>query len=89
MGHTYIECDCESSDHILRISSLKDDYYWLYVDVHLRKRPWWERIWIAIRYIFGYQSKYGAFDEFLWTKEQTQRFINTCQSWLDQSKVSE
>ena len=24
--------------------------------------PFWKRVWLAVRYIFGYRSKYGEFD---------------------------
>lgn len=25
-------------------------------------RPWYERTWIAVKYVFGAQSRFGAFD---------------------------
>jgi hypothetical protein len=41
----------------------------VFVHVHLNKRPFWSRIKYAIKYIFGHQSKYGAFDEFIFDKD--------------------
>lgn len=37
----------------------------VYVDVHLVKRSFWARVKYAVKYIFGYKSKYGAWDEIL------------------------
>jgi hypothetical protein len=37
----------------------------VYIHTHLNKRPFWERLKYGIKYIFGYQCMYGAFDEFI------------------------
>ena len=38
----------------------------LILSIHLNPhRPWYNRIWRAITYIFGVRSKYGDFDEVL------------------------
>ena len=34
-----------------------------------------ERIWIAIKYVFGYKSKYGHFDCFSMAPEDATRFV--------------
>jgi len=62
----FVVCECHSDEHLLRLISFHDDDLDLgYIHVHLAPRPFWERLRIAVRYIFGYQSKYGAFDEFI------------------------
>lgn len=40
----------------------------VYVHIHLNKLPFFKRVWIAIRYTFGYQCRYGAFDEMILDK---------------------
>ena len=38
-----------------------------------------KRVWSAIKYIFGYRSKYGHFDEFIFNKEDSdklQKIVN-------------
>ena len=37
----------------------------VYVHTHLNKLPFWSRVKYGIKYIFGYKSRYGAFDEFI------------------------
>ena len=48
-------------DHTLRF--YKDEYGQVYVECHLRKDSWYKRILYAILYVFGKQSRYGAFEE--------------------------
>lgn len=59
-------CDCHSTEHQMIVMYDSDESYPIvYVHTHLSKRPFWERIKYAVKYIFGYQSRYGAFDEFI------------------------
>lgn len=62
--HHYIECACDSAEHVVRLSANPtDEYLPLWFEFHLvHHRRWWTRVWVAVKYIFGYQSKYGAFD---------------------------
>lgn len=66
----YLECACYSPEHRLVFKYIKDetyeDYPELYTEVHLHQpNNIFKRIWIAIKYIFGYKSKYGCFDCFI------------------------
>jgi hypothetical protein len=56
-----------------------------YIHAHLVKRPLWERIKYGIKYIFGYQSKYGAFDEFIINPDDAER-IRKIADYLDGNK---
>lgn len=59
-------CECASSEHQMIMRYFEDDLEsTVYVDVHLVKKSFWERVKYAIKYIFGYKSKYGAWDEIL------------------------
>jgi hypothetical protein len=44
-----------------------------YVHIHLTKKPFWERVKYGFKYIFGYQSRYGAFDEFIFNPEDADK----------------
>ena len=46
------------------------------MDIHLAKRSFLERLIYGIKYIFGYQCKYGAFDEFIFKKEHSKQLID-------------
>jgi hypothetical protein len=74
-------CECNSTDHqmILLYSDDETDgikYPMCYVHVHLNKKPFWDRLKYGIKYIFGYQSRYGAFDEFIFNPEDADKLQN-------------
>ena len=69
MKKTYLECDCWSLDHVMRLSYFEDEPDTLYVETHLRSYGFFRRVWHAIKYVFGYRSRYGDFDEYLWNVE--------------------
>jgi len=58
-------CECHSTNHQL-VFMYDDDDNRTYVHVYLTtwKNPF-RRIWVALKYIFGYKSRYGAWDEFI------------------------
>lgn len=39
----------------------------------LLQQNFWQRLKYAIKYVFGYKSKYGAFDEFIFRKEDADK----------------
>lgn len=58
----YVECTCKHATHTLRFTLDPDDGE-LYVEVQLRQyRRWHERLWMAVMYVFGHQSRYGYYD---------------------------
>jgi hypothetical protein len=67
MTETVLICSCNSTEHQIVIYLEKDDLYGpeAYVHIHLVKRSFWYRLKYAIKYVFGYKSKYGAWDEFI------------------------
>jgi len=71
-------CSCHSTDHQMVVLYGEDDingiiYPTVYIHTHLSKRPFWERVKYGIKYIFGYQSRYGAFDEFIFNSEDSEK----------------
>lgn len=62
MQKLYLNCQCDCSEHVLRFN-LDDQDGDLVLETYLNHyHPWYQRIWIAIKYVFGHQSAYGAFD---------------------------
>lgn len=57
-------CECHSLEHQFAIWYDEEDNI-LYIEPHLRRKSWRDRILYAISYIFGRQSNYGAFDEIM------------------------
>ena len=68
-------CDCHSTDHqMIVLKEMDEDNPIMYMHVHLVKRPFWQRLKYGLKYIFGYQCRYGAFDEFIFNPEDRKRF---------------
>jgi hypothetical protein len=43
--------------------------------MHLAPRPFWYRVKYAVKYIFGYRSRYGAWDEFYIDPSHTEQLL--------------
>jgi hypothetical protein len=58
----YLDCQCDCNEHVLRfVMDPGDGELWL--ETYLSQyHTWYERVWIALKYVFGHQSSYGAFD---------------------------
>lgn len=75
-----IICECNSTDHqyIFLYSEDKDINgnidKTVYIHTHLNKYSFWERLWVGIKYIFGHQCRYGAFDEFIIKPKDADKF---------------
>lgn len=60
-------------EHQIVISYQEDDYQEVYCNIHLVKRNFFRRLWISIRYIFGYRSRYGNWDEFIFNPDDADK----------------
>lgn len=79
----YFECDCGDMDHILRVSYYKEDTEEMYVEIHLRQKTFLQRVWHGVKYIFGFRSRYGDFDEFLWAPETARKYRAFIDKYLE------
>ena len=62
METSYYECQCADPEHTLRFIYDPDENE-LYTEVHLSQwHNMFKRMWMAIKYIFGYKCRYGCFD---------------------------
>lgn len=69
-------CDCYSSEHQMIFNPSPDETEnVIYVHVHLNKRPFWSRLKYGLKYIFGYKSKYGAFDEMILSSKHSKQLL--------------
>ena len=68
MEANYFKCACHSDEHTLTIYHDTEDNE-LYVHVFLNDYDrWYIRVWKAVKYVFGYKSKYGHWDEIVLNK---------------------
>ena len=74
-------CACHNSEHQILIHKDIIDGE-VYMDIHLAKRSFLERLIYGMKYIFGYQCKYGAFDEFVFTIK-SQRKTTHFRRWMN------
>jgi len=69
MKSQFFECACFSSEHTLKFIYDEKDKE-LYTSIYLcQYRNIIRRIWVAVKYVFNYKSKFGDFDCFLFKKE--------------------
>lgn len=65
MNRELFICQCNNVEHQLIFSYFPEDGD-VYVSVHLTSEySIWERIKMAIKYIFGYKCRYGHFSGFI------------------------
>lgn len=93
MVHEYFECLCESNEHLVRVNYFVDEFYDLeedgiYVDLHLNSyEPWYKRIWLALKYIFGFHCKYGHWDNWILKRHDAEKFRNLLDRYINSGKV--
>lgn len=69
-------CECRSFNHQAIFYRDKEENR-LYVSIHLvTHKNILKRIWYSIKYIFGYTSVYGCWDEFIFDPKDEQRLLN-------------
>lgn len=79
-------CECHSTEHQMVIHYSDDNGIPMcYLHVHLNKRPLLQRIVYGIKYIFGHQSRFGAFDEFIINPEDSTK-IKEISDYLKKQK---
>ena len=68
-------CACHKVEHqmIMRWWEDDDNEKLVYSEIHLNKLPFFERLIHGIKYIFGYTSAVGDFEEFIFKEEDAYR----------------
>ena len=85
-------CDCSDPSHQLHISH----YHWgedcdpeFGIVIHLNRFKILKRIKYAFKYIFGWQSKHGAFHEMMLNKEDVERLRDSCNEFIEKAEKPE
>lgn len=82
----YFTCECHSPEHTLSFT-LDRESNEIYTSVFLLEPPSiWRRIWIGIKYIFGYKCKYGHWDCFSLKQKDVYRLINLLMNLSERSE---
>jgi hypothetical protein len=84
MNREIIICDCNSLDHQIVIWWDEEDKL-IYAYIHLVSRKnFFQRLGHAIKYVFGYKSRFGAWDEFIFSEEAEE----SLQKYLENARNS-
>lgn len=72
-GSHYFECQCGGAEHTLRFVLNKEDDE-LYTSIFLNDwQRWYKRLWVAVKYVFGYKCKYGHWDCWILRRDDAER----------------
>lgn len=74
MEEKLIRCACRNVEHQMVIDYDEEDNL-AYVEYHLVKLPFFKRLKNGVKYIFGYESRYGDFDEMILDDTYADYFI--------------
>lgn len=67
----YIECAGGCPEHLLQFERY-DEFVYVYT-LLTNQDNFFKRVWIAIKYIFGYKCRYGHFDEILLSRDSVDK----------------
>lgn len=72
-------CECHSLEHQVKFFYDEEDRS-LFVYIHLTRYGFWKRLITGIRYAFGYSSRFGEWDQFIFKEEdeaKLREFLNS------------
>ena len=73
----FVLCDCGNAEHqAILTARVEDDPAWSDVSLECHLTTWknpLRRIWVAIKYVFGYRSRYGEWDDLLLSPGEARR----------------
>jgi len=72
-------CKCSSTEHQV-VYWVDEEDSQVYMSVFLSPLPLIERIWVAIKYIFGYKCRYGHWEEFVLGEEHREDLVKIAES---------
>ena len=83
----YLECLCGTPEHLLQAVLDKDDESWnddinyggicFYIQL-IQYRTFWKRFWTGLKYMFGFQERYGYWDCADLTPEGVEKLRDMC-----------
>ena len=82
-------CACHSSEHQI-LTEYDEKYNQIYVQIHLSThKNFFKRIWVAIKYVFGYKSRYGEWDNIIIDKDNYHILAKELSKIKDESKETD
>lgn len=56
-----LQCACGLNEHQVVFLYWNDEDPEMYMSPHLHPFPFWTRLWLGIKYVLGYRSRYGDY----------------------------
>lgn len=73
----FVLCSCNHADHLLIINYNEEkDYADCSIEIHLSPLPFFQRLIRAFKYVFGYRSRYGDYEEMVIDRERALKIKN-------------
>jgi hypothetical protein len=83
-GSWFFECRCGTDEHTVRFVFDDDDPPEVYLSIYLNQyRNIFKRIWVAVKYIFGYKCKYGHWDNWILDQNDANRMKGMLNQFID------
>lgn len=76
-------CACSSNEHQVIIRKDEEDRM-LFLSVHLAKKSFFKRLWLALRYVCGHTSRHGAWEEVILEGEKHAEQLRKCADFLSE-----
>lgn len=87
MKQEWFNCDCGEAAHAIQVTYDNSDPDWheLYISMRLRIwRRWWQRIPIALRYLFGRDAcPFGEYDSITFGVDEAKRLKSVVDAFLE------
>lgn len=84
-------CSCHDLNHqfIISYDKFDNDEVELFLSIHLSKLSFFSRLIYGIKYILGYQSRFGAFNEIILDESQIKRLITLLNKTIQKEGIGE
>lgn len=83
MNEMTMRCECHSSDHTILVD-YDHEQRELYLAIHLsQSKNFWGRLVHAVKYVFGYTSRYGAWDEVILRQQDCAQLVTLLQKRVE------
>lgn len=83
-----LDCDCYTTAHKVIVTRDDwDDHPQLVLYVQMNQwRPWWKRVWFALKWVFGGATPYGHWDTTLVSRESAWELKQLVDQYLVDTK---
>ena len=82
IDYTIMVCNCDSIEHQMAFTHNKEDNEF-YCEIHLTNyENFFKRLWIGLKYAFGYKCVYGNWDSFIFKESD----LSKLRSYLNEIK---